>query len=143
MSVSEEKFSDYYKTRFQDQLNWCERKAIYYRRIGACLNITILISAILTPASIALLPPSYNAVTIVLSVGLLICLVISRIFNFEGRGVRYLSAATLLRREAILYQSAAGDYGNSEQAHETFINNVESIISREDSLFLTALTEKK
>jgi hypothetical protein len=143
MSVSEEKFSEYYRDRFQEQLNWYERRANHYKRIEALLSIIAFISAILTPVSIAVLPYSYRAIPIVLSVGLVICLAISRIFNFGGRWLNYISTAQLLRREAILYQSAAGEYGNSEKAHEAFIDKIESIISKEKSLWLTTLAEKK
>ena len=143
MAVSEEKFSEYYKTRFQDQLSWYENKALYYKRIDLYLNILIYISAVLIPVCIAVLPSSYQFVQIGLSVELLICLFISKIYKPESYWLNYRSTAELLKREAILFQSAAGDYGNSERAYETFIENIESIISRENSLWLTTLTKKK
>lgn len=143
MPVSEEKFSEYYKNRFQDQLSWYENKAIYYKRIDLLLNIIIYISAVLVPVSIAILPSTYRFIQIGLSVELLICLFISRVYKPEGNWLNYRSTAELLKREAILFQSAAGEYGSSERAYETFIEHVESIISRENTLWLTTLTEKK
>ena len=143
MAVSEEKFSEYYETRFQNQLSWYESKALYYKRIDLFLNIIIYISAVLVPVSIAVLPSSYRFIQIGLSVELLICLFISKVYKPESNWLNYRSTAELLKREAILFQSAVGDYGNSERAYETFIEHVESIISRENTLWLTTLTEKQ
>lgn len=143
MAVSEEQFSEYYKTRFQDQLSWYESKAIYYKRIDLFLNVIIYISAVLVPVSIAVLPSAYRFIQIGLSVELLICLFISKVYKPESNWLNYRSTAEILKREAILFQSAAGDYGNSELAHETFVEHVESIISRENTLWLTTLTDKQ
>ena len=144
MAVSKENFDEYYETRFQEQLAWYENKALFYKRIDLYLNILIYITAVLIPVSIAVLPPSYLLVKLSLSVELLICLFFSKMYKPESNWLNYRSTAELLKREAILFQSAAGDYqSGSEHAYDTFIDNIENIISRENSLWLTTLAKKQ
>ena len=140
--MNEEEFKTYVNDRYEDQVNWYDRKSMWNQKRYKVLQWSALILASLTPILI-LMEPDWSkwlaaaiAVLAATSAGAL------KIFKYQENWINYRTTCETLRKEIHYYKAGIQGYEHTTDKEALFVSRVESLISRENTLWI-ARTEKE
>lgn len=141
--MEQEKFSDYLTGRYEYQTNWYDKKAVTQQKVYRWMQWSVIVLAALTPFLIEInldkliakgfdhLPTVMAAVVAILTAGL-------KTFKYQENWINYRTTCELLRKEKHYYDAGIADYGTTSDKDALFVDRVESLISRENTLWVTA-----
>jgi hypothetical protein len=141
-------FEKYLKERYLDQIQWYDNKSLGNQKWYTFLQWGLLVLSALTPVLITIsfgisgahLPewiPVLSAVIVAILASAL------KTFKFQENWINYRTTCETLKKEIQLYRAKVGDYANVEDKEALFVERVEALISRENTLWLTTFQEKK
>ena len=133
-------FNKYLKERYNDQVSWYDGRAILYKKLNYVFQIPTIFIAAIIPIFAVL---ENKWVTVTLSAILAIFVGIANFGKFEEKWHNYRTACETLKKELYYYKSRIGEYRDTEEPEELFIQRVESVISREHTRWLTIEKSKK
>lgn len=143
--MEQEKFSEYLKDRYEDQIGWYDRKAADNQRIFKWLQWAVIVLAAITPILIELklaglfghVPTLTSAIVAILTAGL-------STFKYQEHWINYRTTCEALRKEKHFYDAELGDYRTADDKAGLFVGRVENLISRENTMWVsTQKTESK
>lgn len=145
--MGQEEFAKYLKERYQDQINWYERKATENQRTYRALQWLVIVLAALTPVLIELdmpggfahVPTLTSAVVAILTAGL-------KTFQYQESWLNYRATCETLRKEQHYYEAGVEGYSDvldEATTRSLFVQRVESLIARENTLWLSAQRRDK
>ena len=146
--MDQQNFDDYLKNRYWDQINYYEVKAGQNQRIYRYLQWMLIILAALTPALIeldlnALFGKGLGHIATLTSVTVAILTAALKTFKYQENWINYRTTCETLKKERYFYEAGLGDYQNSDDRQAQFIDRVEALISRENTLWLTVQKKKE
>ena len=135
-------FSAYLTNRYRNQIHWYDTKAQRNQKVYTWLQWTLIILAAITPILIELkLPPIgagflqwatvTSAIVAILSAGL-------KTFKYQENWINYRTTCETLRKEEHFYDADVGDYADATNKEALFVERVESLISRENTMWISA-----
>ena len=134
--MNKEEFEKYMEDRYVDQINWYDRKALWNEKRYQTLQWIALILASLTPILI-LMGQDWSkwlaaaiAVLAAISAGAL------KVFKYQENWINYRTTCETLRKEIHYYRAGVQGYDVTNDKEALFVNRVESLISRENTLWL-------
>jgi len=134
-------FDKYLRERYEHQIGWYDRKAIVNSRIYYVLQWLVIILSAVTPLLVALTlvdkitgSPSWAVVAVASLVA--IGTTATKTFKFEENWINYRTTCETLRKELHFYDAGIGPYQQSEDKRSLFVERVESLISRENTLWV-------
>lgn len=147
--MEKETFSQYLTDRYADQIDWYDRKAADNQRIFRLLQWSVIVLAAITPILIELdlddlivegfghVPTLTSAIVAILTAGL-------STFKYQEHWINYRTTCETLRKEKHFYDAGLGDYRATDDREALFVDRVESLISRENTMWVsTHKTETK
>jgi hypothetical protein len=141
-------FEEYVNGRYCEQVRWYDRKSIDNKRWYLCLEWGLIIIAAVTPILVMmhLTPLSryhfLNWLPVVTS-GLVAVLASAlKTFKFQENWANYRTTCETLRKEIHLYRFGVGAYAAADEREKFFVERVESLISRENTLWFTTYREE-
>ena len=138
--MDEESFSQYLKDRYQDQIDWYDRKAAHNQTIYRWMQWTLIALAAITPILIELDLEALgwlqwatltSAVVAILTAGM-------KTFNYQENWINYRTTCETLRKERFFYDAGLGEYAGADDKEALFVDRVESLISRENTMWVSA-----
>jgi hypothetical protein len=140
--MNPDKFDDYVKNRYRQQIEWYDWKALSNQGWYTKLQWALLIFSALTPVLVGVeLHSSSQGIFqwAPLVTGLLVTVLASvlKIFKFQENWVNYRTTCETLKKEIYLYDAGVGEYATTADKEATFVERVEALISRENTLWLT------
>jgi len=141
--MNEEAFSKYLTERYQDQIDWYDRKAARNQTIYRKLQWSVVVLAAITPVLIELdlddliieglghAPTLTSAIVAILTAGL-------STFKYQENWINYRTTCETLRKERHFYDAGVGDYRTTDDREALFVDRVESLISRENTMWVSA-----
>lgn len=141
MEVQE--FERYLKERYYPQVEWYDKKAMWNQKVYRFLQWGIIILAAITPVFIALTETLGKALPIVLSSLVAISSASLKAFKYQENWINYRTTCETLRKEIHYYNARIDDYSNADDPMGVFVKRVESLISRENTLWLTVQKQKE
>lgn len=142
--MKSDKFEKYLKERYQPQINWYETRSAKNKNFYTFFQWgVIVLSAILPVLVVSLTQGLLKWVTATIAAILAIGTSGLKTFRFQENWINYRTIAETLKKEKYFYEGELDDYRNSSDKESLFVERVESLISREHSLWVTAHTEKK
>jgi len=133
-------FNKYLKERYNDQVDWYNRKSNLYKSMNYLIQIPIIFIAAIIPI-FAVLEEKW--ITVMLSAVMAIFIGISNFCKFEEKWHNYRTTCETLKKELHYCKSKINEYHDTAEPEELFIQRVESIISREHTRWLTIEKSKK
>lgn len=134
-------FKNYVNTRYEEQIAWYDRRAVLYHNVYIVVQWKLIILSALTPIIIIL----GEGWTKWLAVGVAVLVAIStaalKIFKYQENWINYRTTCETLRKEIHFYNAGIQGYDNVEDKEALFVERVESLISRENTLWV--LTHEK
>ncbi len=134
-------FESYVTDRYQDQIRWYDQKAVANQRIYSRLQWPLLVLAAVTPVLIevdlrelgfplAHLATATSVVVAVLTASL-------KTFKYQENWIAYRTTCETLRKEKRYYDARLGEYRQAEDPEALFVERVEDLISRENTMWVT------
>lgn len=143
-------FSSYLKERYEDQIGWYNRKAAHNQTVYRWMQWTLIALAAVTPILIELdlKPLGYvegsgsaggivqwatltSAIVAILTAGL-------KTFKYQENWINYRTTCETLRKEIHYYDAGVGEYADAPDREALFVDRVESLISRENTMWVSA-----
>lgn len=143
MTEQNKTFEEYLRFRFKDQISLYDHKANYNKRLHLLTTSALVVLSSFLPVGIIFLPTQYKMINVFVAVVLAILVALLRVFRFEDRWINLRSSAELLKREKMMFDVKVGEYSHIENPEVRFIERVESIISRENTVWLTTLAQRQ
>jgi hypothetical protein len=137
--MDQDAFSQYLKDRYEDQIDWYDRKAARNQTIYRWMQWTLIVLAAITPILIELdLKPLgwlqwatlTSAIVAILTAGM-------KTFKYQENWINYRTTCETLRKERYFYDAGLGDYGTEKDKEAIFVERVESLISRENTMWVS------
>jgi hypothetical protein len=141
-------FEKYLTDRYFPEISWYDknsmRNQIWYR----ALQTSLIILSALTPVLIALAQkegsmPWVKSLSLLTSVLVAILATSLKTFKFEENWLNYRTTCETLKKEIYFLNAGIDEYKDSQDPEGLFVKRVEALISRENTLWLTALENKQ
>jgi hypothetical protein len=134
--MEESKFNEYLDKRYHEQISWCENKSSENKKGFIFFQWSVIILSALIPVLTVSLSTSYKWFTAGLGVLLAIGTAGLKSFKYHENWINFRSIAETLKKEKYFYDAKIEGYFNSPDSEAHFIERVEAIISRENSLWI-------
>ena len=131
-----QEFEEYLKERYKRQVQWYDNKSAQNKRYYQWLQWTVIIISASVPALVASIP-TWKWITVTLSIILAIATAALKTFKFQENWVNYRTIAETLKKEKHYYDAEAGEYATATDKRQLFVEIVEALISRENTLWMT------
>lgn len=131
-----EHFDNYLKDRYEGQVQWYESRSSRYKSYYHVFQWLAIILSSALPAVIVLAPEGGNLVSVVPSVLLAIVTSALKSFKLQENWVSYRTIAETLKKEKHFYDAEANGYSTVENKEQFFVERVETLISRENTMWL-------
>ena len=89
------------------------------------------------------IPAEFTLITVILSIILAIITAALKTFKFQEIWINYRTTAETLKKEKFHYDAGAIEYADAENKEQLFIERVEALISRENTLWIATHTKKE
>ncbi|HOV69027.1 MAG TPA: DUF4231 domain-containing protein [Clostridia bacterium] len=119
---------EYLKDRVDNQIGWYSKKS----KINKRLYIGLTISQMAVSATIPLFSFLLNINWVIAALGIIITIStgLIQLFKCHEKWLQYRQTCEVLKREKLLYLNKIQPY-NDEAQFETFVRNIEGVISHE------------
>ena len=134
--MEEEEFEEYLKERYEPEVSWYDNTSAQNKRYYQWLQWTVIIISASVPALIVSIP-AWKWITVILSIVLAIATTALKTFKFQENWVNYRTIAESLKKEKHYYDAEAGEYATARDKRQLFVEIVEALISRENTLWMT------
>jgi uncharacterized integral membrane protein len=138
-----EDFQNYLKERYEDQINWYDKKSMLNQKMYRFFQLSVIILAAITPVLVAIAPETNRWPAVIIAALVAIGTIILNTSKYQENWINYRTTAETLRKEIHFYRVGLGDYRDSEDREALFIERVESLISRENIMWSTTQKPKE
>jgi len=135
---------DYLIQRVDDQINWYDNKSQWNQKLFKRLRVfEIVIAALIPLLSGYVYQYKYMDYTIAI-LGLVIVIIagLLTLYKFQENWTSYRTISETLKHEKFLFMTKTEPY-NNERAFSLFVQRVESHISKENSQWLSIISNDK
>ena len=136
--MDEQEFTAYLKDRYEDQIGWYDGKAAWNKRMYKRFQWIVIVLSAVTPVLIAMGLEETRWPAVAISAMVAILTTGLKTFKYQENWINYRTTCETLRKEIHFLHSQAGEYGQAEDRESLFVERVEGLISRENTMWLTA-----
>lgn len=141
--MNRDDFEKYLTERYQDQIEWYSDKATHFKRLYQLFQWSVVILSAIVPVLILIIPEEKQLITVGISVLLTIGTSGLKTFKFQENWINYRTISETLKKEKYFFDAELDDYSNCENIMSTFVERVESLISRENSMWIITHIKKE
>ena len=136
-------FEKYLKERYEDQVKWYSDKSSQHKRYYHWFQWAAIVISASLPVLVLAIPAEFALVTVIFSIILAIITTALKTFKFQEIWINYRTTAETLKKEKCYYDVEAIEYADAENKEQLFIERVEALISRENTLRIATHTKKE
>ena len=140
--MNSEKFNEYLTNRYSGQIQWYSNSASKNKRWYHVFQWGVIVLSAVVPVLVAYVPDEYKYLTIIVSILLAIGTAALKTFKFQENWINYRTVSETLKKEKSFYDAGLDEYGSAEDREALFVERVESLISRENSLWMVTHKQK-
>ncbi|MCY3991229.1 MAG: DUF4231 domain-containing protein [Caldilineaceae bacterium] len=134
--MKSELFDSYLEERYESQVHWYESRSGRYKSYYHIFQWLAIILSSTLPAVIVLTPEGENLISVIPSIFLAIVTSALKSFKLQENWVSYRTIAETLKKEKHYFDAEANGYAAVENKEQFFIERVETLISRENTMWL-------
>ena len=134
--MEEKEYENYLKERYEPEVNWYDNRASRNKQYYYCFQWAVIIISAFVPVLIVSMP-TWKWITVTLSIILAIATAALKSFKFQENWISYRTIAETLKKEKHYYGASATEYATAENKERLFVERVEALISRENTLWMT------
>jgi hypothetical protein len=132
-----EGFERYLRERYDDQVKWYDEKAGWNQKLYRFFQWPVIVLSTVTPVLVAIMPEATRWPAAVIAVLVAIGTTSLKTFKYQENWINYRTTCETLRKEIHFYNARLGDYRDTEDLEALFVERVESLISRENTMWLS------
>jgi hypothetical protein len=135
---------EYIETRVDDQIAWYSARSRWNQNLFKLLRLIEIAFATASPflvSQIAADTPVLKIIVAAIGVCVAVIAGIVSLYKFQENWIEYRAAAETLKREKFLFLTKSPPY-DGENAFQSLVSHVESVISKETANWSGALREK-
>lgn len=141
-------FEKYVNERYSEQIGWYHDKSSQNQAWYRVLQWALIVLSASTPVIVALSqktnsPIFLGGLSLLTSVLVAILATSLKTFKFEENWINYRTTCESLKKELYFYEAKINDYKSSDDKEALFVERVEALLSRENTLWLTTVKEKQ
>ena len=140
--MDREKFKIYLKERYEDQTQWYGKRSRTNKKIYVWFQWIIIVLSTTIPALVLMTDENNKWIAAIFSVILAIAASGLKAFKFQENWLNYRTVAETLKKEKYYYNTDLFEYATVEDKEQFFVERVERIISKENSLWISTHTRK-
>ncbi|MCP5197155.1 MAG: DUF4231 domain-containing protein [Gammaproteobacteria bacterium] len=140
--MNDAKFEGYVANRYEDQIKWYGEKSRSNKNIYQWFQWGAIVLSSTIPVLVVTLEGGYKWITAGLSVILAIATAGLKTFKFQENWINYRTIAETLKKEKHYFDADLNEYATAENKQQLFVERVETLISRENTLWVSAHTKK-
>lgn len=137
--MTDEQFQDYFKSRYQRQIDWYDRRASRNKFWYSVFQTTLIIIAAIVPI---LALSNLKWPTVVTSALVAIITGLIKTFKFQENWISFRTTCETLKKEQHLFDAECFEYKIAPDKKKLFVERVEALISRENTLWPSTHHEK-
>ena len=134
--MDKDQFNDYLETRYQKQVDWYDKKAIWNHKVYQVFQWTAIILSAFTPILIIVGDGLVRCFAVAVAVLVAISTAALKTFKYQENWISYRTTCETLRKEYYFYEAGIQGYKGVDDKEALFIERVESLISRENTLWV-------
>lgn len=135
-------FEKYIEERYKKEIDWYDKKSKHNQRVYKRLQVISIVLTSLSPVLVLLtylLSDLWVAIiTVIISIIITIVTSFNRTFKYYDIWINYRTICETLKKEIYLYEAKIDEYEKAEDAKSLFVRRVESLISRENTLWISS-----
>lgn len=140
--MTREKFEEYVAGRYSDQVQWYDGRSVRNKKFYYAFQWAVIVLSATLPVLVATIGSDRNWITATLAVVLAIGTAGLTTFRFHENWINYRGIAEALKKEKYYYDARIDNYTTASDADGLFVQRVEALISRENSLWVTVHQQK-
>lgn len=141
--MNREEFDKYLKSRYRCQIAWYGRASLRNNRAYQIFQWAAIILSASTPVLIVIGEGWVKWLAVVVAAVVAISTAALKTFKYQENWIGYRTTAETLKKEIHFYEATIQGYENVEDKEALFVERVESLISRENSLWLITHEKKE
>ena len=141
-NMDKDKFEKYVKERYEDQINWYSKQSSRNKKLYNRFQWSAIVLSAAIPVLVVTLEGPCKWITVVLSIFLTITTAGLKTFKFQENWINYRTTAETLKKEKHYYHAGISEYARVNNKEQLFIERVERLISRENTLWIAAFKKK-
>lgn len=134
--MNKEKFNDYLKNRYEKEITWYDRSASWNHKAYQVSHWMTIFFAALTPILIVVGEGWVEWIAVASAILIAIATGALKAFKYQENWINYRTTCETLRKEIHFYKAQTQGYDNVENREALFVERVESLISRENTLWV-------
>jgi len=140
--MTKEKLEEYVAGRYSDQVHWYDGKSARNKKFYYSFQWAVIGLSATLPVLVTTIESDRNWITALLAVVLAIGTAGLTTFKFHENWISYRAIAEALKKERHYYDAGIDSYEAASDVNALFVQRVESLISRENSLWVTVHQQK-
>jgi len=134
--LDKDQFNRYLESRYRKETDWYDKKAIWNHRIYQIFQWTAIILSAFTPILILISDGIVRWFAVAIAVLVAIATAALKTFKYQENWINYRTTCETLRKEYYFYEAGIQGYEGVEDKEALFIQRAESLISRENTLWV-------
>lgn len=134
--MDKNQFEDYLESRYRKETNWYDKKAIWNHRAYQFFQWTAIVLSASTAVLVVIGDGPLKWLAVVTAVLVAISTAASKTFKYQENWISYRTTCETLRKEYHYYEAGIHGYEEAEDKQALFVDRVESLISRENTLWV-------
>ena len=142
--MDQEAFEQYLKDRYQDQVDWYDAKAGSNQRKFRFLQWSVIVLSAITPILVLVGTDGWQrGLAVIVAALVAIGTAALRAFKYQENWISYRTTCETLRKEIHYFNANLGEYAEAADRQAKFIERVEALVSRENTLWLSTQSPSK
>lgn len=130
-------FEKYLAERYQCQIVWYDKKATLNKTLYSLFQWPVIVFSAITPILVVINENKARWAAVVISALVAIGTTAMKSFQFHENWLNYRTICETLRKEIHYYRARTSAYSNVPDPEAVFVERVEAMISRENTMWLT------
>lgn len=134
--MKKEQFEEFLNTRYLKEINWYDERANWNHRAYQIFQWTAIVFSALTPILVIISDGYIRWITVGIAAIVAIVTSALKTFKYQENWLNYRTTSETLKKEIHFYKAGIHGYENVDDKEALFVERVESLISRENTLWL-------
>jgi len=135
--MEKEKFEDFLDTRYWKEINWYDKKANWNHKAYHTFQWIAIVFSALTPILVIIGDGYIRWITVGIAAIVAIVTAALKTFKYQENWINYRTTSETLKKEIHFYKAGIHGYENVDDREAAFVDRVESLISRENTMWVT------
>ena len=141
-----EDFQKYLKERYEDQIDWYDKKSAWNQKLYRYFQWSLIILAAITPVLVAIAPETNRWPAVIIAALVSIGTTLLKTFKYQENWINYRTTCETLKKEIYYFEADIQGYEHldkTEDKRSLFVQRVENLLSRENTMWLTTQRPKE